>query len=522
MGQSRSTRRNMKAIDRRLQNWRAVATQWGAGVLCIIACMYVGVAPIVYNDFWLQAKVGEWIVQNQQIPAILLFPYTEIATETFNAHEWLASLTFYFAIKVWGEFGLPIFLGLLSCIFFASVCLLAWRHNGGNVAAALGCGLLATWAENYRHWLRPELLALLLMVWFWISIDEYLRNRKGAVLIIALVLVVAWTNCHGSFILAPILVGLYMAERVWKELCRNDMSSLTTRLIRQPEVQLFILVTLATLINPFGINMHAFVLQFSTQSYVREYIPEWTSTLSARHSDGRGFYIGITIWILILLRLLVDALQGRKPVLESIIFLAFTVLGVYSIRFLVYVGLVAAFVYSSGHVGSRLENEGGWKLSATVGLAAVLSLLLAVEYGNAYRATPLTPPANVKFTPGLVEVLGNTKHHGNVLNSLELGAELVYRTYPRLRPSIDSRIDSYGLDYIMYQRALLENDALLEEYVRRYDVRYVLLDTVRYGIFSQREGVQRGEWKELYRSSKEVLLMRTDLADALEVANPSR
>ena len=49
---------------------------------------------------------------------------------------------------------------------------------------------------------------------------------------------------------------------------------------------------------------------------------------------------------------------------------------------------------------------------------------------------------------------------GNVFNSYELGAELIYRAYPRLRPMIDSRIDSYGDEYFLLSDRLVHQEAM--------------------------------------------------------------
>ncbi|MBC7917559.1 MAG: hypothetical protein H7Y28_07105 [Rhodoferax sp.] len=490
--------------------------QWLTVATCLAASFYIGVAPIIYNDFWLQAKVGTLIAEQMRIPMTLLFPYTEIASETFNAHEWLASVLFHVALLIFGEHGLPILLGLLSALLFASAAALAYLRNGGRLDLALGCGLLAIWAENYRHWLRPELLSLLLMLWFWIAAECYLRSRNRWALAGAVLLTVAWTNCHGSFVLAPIIAGLYTASSVWQILRSRDKGTHAAHVLRDPASGLLTLVLLATLINPFGIHMHIFVLEFSTATYVREYVPEWNSIFDGRHSNARGFYIGMAIWAAVLIRMALDGLRGHLRITEALFFTAFSFLGFYSIRFLVYFGLVAAFVFSAPRPSLALPPGA---VRAIVAAAALASLLLAILFGNAYKATPLTPPPNVKFTPGLVDALANPQLSGHVLNSVELGAELVYRAYPRLKPSVDSRIDSYGLDYLMYQHALLEDDALLREYVARYDVRYVLLDSVRFETFSRLSSWQRGEWHVLYKSSKEVLLVRHDLAPPVSGAS---
>jgi len=483
---------------------------WLAGCMGLVLAFYVGLAPVVYNDVWLQIKVGELIAQTGHIPDTLLFPYTEIAEAPFHAHEWLASLFFYGVAHAFGEAALPVLLALLSVAVALLLACLAYTRNGGRLDWALLCALAGLWGENYRHWLRPELLGMLLLLGYWLAAQHALHKRSSRSLALAWALTALWANCHGSFVLAPILAGVYCvgacAQGLWQRRTQQDALAAQSWALARSAGWLLLGTAAASLLNPFGWQLHAFVLQFSTADYVRQYVPEWYSTLGLGAATGRGFWIGMALGLATLLRLLADTLARRRCVTEWLVFLAFTALGAYSVRFLVYFGVVAVFVFSRQRTAQPQRSTVlGYSLATA---AAALSFALAFQFGNAYEATPLVPPPSAKFTPGLVDALADTRLHGNVLNSLELGSELVYRAYPRLRPSLDSRIDSYGLDYILYQRALLTQDALFKEHIARYDVRYILLDSVRFGIFSQLPSWRNGDWQILYRSSKEVLLQR--------------
>ncbi|HWH81920.1 MAG TPA: hypothetical protein VNU71_06765, partial [Burkholderiaceae bacterium] len=44
-------------------------------------------SPPATNDFWLQAKIGELIVDTGAIPHTVLFPFTWARDYPFNAHE---------------------------------------------------------------------------------------------------------------------------------------------------------------------------------------------------------------------------------------------------------------------------------------------------------------------------------------------------------------------------------------------------------------------------------------------------
>jgi len=61
------------------------------------------------------------------------------------------------------------------------------------------------------------------------------------------------------------------------------------------------------------------------------------------------------------------------------------------------------------------------------------------------------------------------------MTSYELGAEVIYRWWPRLQPSIDSRIDSYGDDYALFHVRLLQDERLLDLFLDGNRVNYMLL-----------------------------------------------
>lgn len=482
-----------------------------AVILCVVAVFYVSISPIYANDFWLQLKVGELIAEHHAIPKTLLFPFTEIQSDRFNAHEWLASWFFYELVNLFGEASLPMFQGLLGVLLFGLAVRLALERRADALPTALALGLVCIWAENYRHFLRPEMLANVLMLAFWICLERYRRSPTYCLLGLLLTLVIGWANVHGSFVLAPIMAGIYWMGD-WLD---QQMSSEGNRTAEaKPGFTAFVIflaVLACTLINPFGPGLLKFVVSFSSEPYVRDHVPEWASTWEARYTESRGVWIGIAILIGTVVAAIHGLLRRSIGAADVLLLLAFMVLAARSVRFVVYLGMVAAFIVAKCAEKSLFE---GMKINSqylVVALLATATFNLAIVFNNANYSSPLQSPPNVKFAEGLVLQLANPKLEGNVLNSLELGAELVYRSYPRLKPSLDSRIDSYGLDYIMYQRELLVNDKLLKEFIARYDVRYILLDSVRFGIFQQLASWKENKWTVFYKDGKEILLQRSDI-----------
>jgi hypothetical protein len=405
-----------------------------------------------------------------------------------------------------GEDNLPLVQGVLGVVFF-SVIVKFSHERSGSLAWTLLLGMVALWCENYRHSLRPEILALILWAMYWMVLEKLRKSYSTPQFVTAACIVLLWANVHGSVIITLVMCALYfICELI--DYIKNDEGM---REICKPWMWAALLITTLICIaaNPSGFELLQFILGFGTEEYVRQYVPEWMPTLDARKAEPRGFWIGMVIITVLLVGTFMNW-RRSKPI-ELLVVPVFIFLALSSIRFVAYLSVVLAFVGSGWVRKSYDSTDEGQLLKLTSTVFSAFTLGVAIAYGNANYSTPTEAPPNVKFTESLVRVLSNPILQGNVYNSIELGAELVYRAYPRLKPSIDSRIDSYGLDYILYQRALIENDGLLNEFVKRYDVRYLLLDSRRFEIFQNLEGWKEGRWKIYFKDGKEVLLQRADI-----------
>lgn len=474
--------------------------------LCILSISIVQTSGV---DFWLLARIGEVIVSGHAIPDTLLFPFTEVADQHFNAHEWLPSIVFHALIKLLGEDQLPFVAGLLGLSYFALATRLALLRSDGNKAIALIGGIAAIATENYRHVLRPELISLLLMAAYWAELERFRRFPSLSTAFKAGMLTTFWANSHGSFILAPTLAGLYTVgthldtmrqRRVW---CAAPSRS---------SVQLAIFGALmvgATLLNPFGIELIQFVLNFGSSAELQHAIVEWMPTFSPLFHKAPGVWLGTAVAALTFLVLAIN--WRRTSAVDWLVFAFFIWLACRAIRFPVYLGLVAAWVapaYAPACWREAIGQRRTHQVSCTI---ALLVASLTLRFGNANGQFPYSPGFS-KLSDGMLQVIANQNYKGNVYTSLELGSELIYRAYPRLRPSIDCRIDSYGLDYLEYQKALLYNTDLMNDFLRRYDVGYMLIDQTKFKLLQQLDSLQHGKWRILYMDRNSVFLQRSDLS----------
>lgn len=451
--------------------WRVSAL-----TLTVLACLYISTAQVAGVDFWLQAKIGEMIMSDGTIPHTLLFPFTEIAEQHFNAHEWLSSVAFHVLLVVVGEEGLPLVTTLLGLTVFVLAFRFSLHRSEGRFDIALLGAVLTIATENYRHVLRPELFATILLLLFWTLLESLRHTPSRIRLCMATSLAVVWVNCHGSFILGPILATLYAVGNHLDDLrkqgsIRIQLSTTTHRL-----GALALLVWLATLVNPFGFEMLRFVVGFSSDPTLKTVIGEWMPTLSSRWLREPGWWIALVVWI----GTAGIMYQRRRAVsaIEWLVFLMFSALAIKAIRFPLYIGLLAAYMVSG--LSSSTTDTPRKRLLRYKGLTGVglTTLVLVIPFGNAYGVKPYSYGIR-RLGPEVLKTLDDPTVQGNVLTSMELGAELIFRAYPRLRPSIDCRIDSYGMAYYGYQLALLQQPALMQEFVQRYNVRFLFYESDR-------------------------------------------
>ena len=196
------------------------------------------------------------------------------------------------------------------------------------------------------------------------------------------------------------------------------------------------------------------------------------------------------------------------PPAGALLLLAFGYLALQTQRHIAFFAVVSVFPLSAalGPWAARLERSRAGLGALGALLAACVALL--VRYGNLQGAYPYATASN-HFSAALIDLVRERKLEGNTLNSYSLGAELIYRFYPRLRPSIDSRIDVYGREYFERMLTVQNDEQAFRQFVERYRVRYVLLLWPEFELGLRRmPGLQAEGWRIVFVDHKMVMLQR--------------
>jgi hypothetical protein len=457
-----------RATKKNKGSWLNAALTAATIVVVALLCF----VPVSSNDLWLHAAIGRIIWTTGEIPRTALFPFTEASQFPFHAHEWLVSLLLYSLVKYLGIDALVFVKGLLGLALFGLCARLAHRLTG-RFTETLLVALAVMIVVNFRFFLRPELFALFFtLAVLWLMI-EYRAQRRWFYLLACGPLAALWANCHGSFPLA-LVVGTIFACGAALEALRAQAGARLRASVRaaRPYLLATALMALATLLNPYGAQLYRFVWELQNATFIRSYVYEWLPTFSPLFVESRGFW-AFAGYLALAAPLLYAGRKGVTPA-GWLLLLAFGYLAIGALRHIAFFAIVSIYPLSGAIAALAPRIDRSVYARGTVLGILVASAGLLVRFGNLNAAYPYYVQSHY-FSKGLVDYLDNKRARGNVLNSYELGAELIYRFYPRLKPAIDSRVDVYGEKYLLDLLRLNSDERALRQFVNRYQVGYILL-----------------------------------------------
>lgn len=414
--------------------------------------------------------VGQWIMQHQRIPTADPFSFTGFG-KPWVAMEWLADLLYAGSFAVAGYAGLAAVVAAsliaLQMIVFAHV----RRHLGPIGIAAtlilmdivLGPFLLA----------RPHLLIWPILAAWTALLLRALETGKTPPWWSPILLVV-WTNAHGSFPLA-IVIAVAIAL--------DALIAAKWRTWRQWGAFLAICL-IAVLLNANGIRG---VLQpFHVAGL--ETLPSIVEWQPSGPSNTPQFYavlllgLGVCLW------------RGVKmPIGQLLLLLALLLLAFHQVRHQSWFIIVAALVLPA-HLHAR-----GWAKSNIKPF-----ILLAVPAVIVRALVPIVPPENSSNPWQLIAAVPPQLRTEPVLNGYSFGGPLILKG---IRPYIDGRSEMYGDAFFTDYLNITKGDApAFNRAVERYGIRWTMLPHRDKRLIAHLDS--SGKWRRLYSDQVGVIHVR--------------
>ncbi len=252
--------------------WARIETLWFLFVpLC--ALVYALLQPLAPNDLWYHVRAGEMLFQGGRVPTTNAMSSGVPLDAPFFYQSWLAEGGLFQTLSRWGLSGLQWLRAL--CLTGAFGVLMgatwAWAKREGialGAASRAGCAG-ALWAfllASNNVDLRPQMFSVLLCA-AWVALLLAFWRAPSLPLGAGLCAVAAlWANTHGAFILAPASLLALGAARVWED-----------RVTLKPYAVTLVAVVTATLMNPHGWALYAYLARLSNDPISQKYIQEWRS-----------------------------------------------------------------------------------------------------------------------------------------------------------------------------------------------------------------------------------------------------
>jgi hypothetical protein len=439
-------------------------------------------------------RTGQWILAHHAVPTVDLFSFTKPNAPWF-AWEWawdvLAAVVHQYAGLAGIGFITTALLGAFSLLVYR-LCL---RVSHDNVLSMAVTALTA--AVSSIHWLaRPHLVSWIFALLFLNLLESIRTNGASAstslLLILLPALTVVWTNLHGGFVAGLMLIACYALGEGLTALFAAQTSDGPSSFRSawqacRPYGLSFALCAAATLVNPYGWQLHKHIYAYLSDSELLDKIQEFQSI---------SFHAAPAIYLEILLLLAVFAVvqnlrHGRlTPVLLICLWAHLALLSARHIPLFAIVAAPYVAAVLSASVGNLRQmpllaeaaetfsdichDLRALELTPRLHLTSAAALL-GIAGLFALGEAPFLPQFNSENFP-LQAVPVLEKHLSSRVFSTDQWSDyLIYRFYPAQRVFFDGRSDFYGNDFVKVNQRILSAEHDWKSLLHQYSIDLVLV-----------------------------------------------
>jgi hypothetical protein len=493
-------------------------------LLAVFACTSLSVRLLGDAGIGWHIRTGQQILASHAVPRVDSFSST-MAGKTWFAWEWMYDVIVG-ALERWA--------GLNGVVWFTAVVIagvFAWTfrlllRRGTNVFVALVLLLLAASASMIHFLARPHVLSwLFTLVWFWIldssesdclpadSAGPSATNSAAGSwrrLWFLPLLTLVWVNVHGGFLIGFVLLAICWLSAVWYAVTLKEdkfdefLAKLRWRTQARRLAGVGFAAGVASLVNPYGWNLHAHIYGYLSNRFLMEHIDEFQSpnfhgvaercfallilaAIVALASRSRTLRVSE---VLVILFALYSGLYASRNIPVSSLLLALIVgpllSSMLSSAIQNFAARLTSFRTSSRTLGDRAraftERMGALQSSLQGHLwaitAAVFLGVIAVRGGSLGANRLMDAHFDAKrFPVAAVDFLDRkpARERDPVTVPDYWGGYLIYRLYPRTLVAVDDRHDLYGEEFVKSYLKMVRVEPGWDGLLQRYQACCVLV-----------------------------------------------
>jgi hypothetical protein len=452
-------------------------------------------------------RTGELVLATGRAPVVDPFSFSR-PHEPWFAWEWLTDVVFAATWRWRGLGGVASLAGVVLALGAAAL-LARILRRGAGLWIALAATMAAVSASSIHYLARPHVFSILFFtLGLWILSEDRVRPRPLVWLLVPLTAL--WVNLHAGFVawLATLglLVMLSVAGRDWWQVRRYGC--------------LMALCTLASLLNPYGWQLHLHIARYLNSSWILDNVQEFQSP----HIRAEG----TVVFALMLLS--AAALVPQADRFEALLVMVWGFLALRSARHVPFFAIAAAPVLASAaaRYWARMAARSGeraplrifWEMAQELGRRPRASLWLPLSAALVVAAAPAVTFPDKVFPVRAVEAnafrLAPPAAMPRILTSDQWGDYLIYRLYPRQRVFFDGRSDFFGPAIGADYQKLLAGESPWRELLDRYHFELALLP--RDWALSTALELVPG-WRKVYEDPVAVLYARVPPSQPERIGN---
>ena len=447
-------------------------------------------------DLWWHIKVGESILATHHFPTTDPYSFT-VHGQLWLAYEWLGEIVLATAQRIGGLRGLDALLIALGCAVMLAIYAFATIRTGNSKAGFAAAAILLVLARPSFS-LRPQMFGYLFLVLTLIALELFRQGKRGALWCLPL-LMLAWVNIHGSWVIGMGAIFVYWMSGLVEFQVGGIETQRWSADDRRRMSFVFLLCLCALPLTPYGtrIAMSPFEYASSLPLNVTK-IMEW-QPMAFNLAGGK-------IFLALLLGFVVAQIAFRYTwnLAELALFLFGTVMACLHIRFLLV--FVPFFTPILAVMIARWMRGYDARKDRFVLNAALMAVVAFGVVRYFPSRAQLERIVSEKWPVDAVEYLNAHEVAGPMYNAYGFGGYLVWARGPEHKVFIDGRADVYErggvfADYLHISR--LEPGAL--SVLRNYGIRSCLINR------DEALGTLLAaspDWKRVYSDSVAALYVR--------------
>lgn len=219
-------------------------------------------------------RTGDYILSHHAVPHVDLYSFSKPGAPWY-AWEWLSDVLDSGLHRMAGLKGIVLLAGVLIALYSVTLVRRMVRRDT-HLFVALGVALLGVGGSSMHFLARPHLMTLVLLS---VSVWMIEEDRKGPSSRIWLLvpLTAIWTNLHGGFLALIVVLGLATVGSAIEAFLGSGFGSASTIRDAVRYAKLTLACAAASLVNPYGWNLHRHVLEYLRSDWIRNVIQEFQS-----------------------------------------------------------------------------------------------------------------------------------------------------------------------------------------------------------------------------------------------------